>query len=464
MTTPSPVNYKLGHRSRVKERFLREGVDTFADYEILEFLLFYAIPRRDTKDMAHALMHSFSTLYGVLSASEEDLCRINGIGPRVAKFLRSLLPFAEYVLKEETRPISFEKPDKLGSFFLQFFRENPSVSSVALFLSNNKQPIRLVKYPDVKEFSELLSAARTLTAEAYSVNAPLVVLANRKSSGIPLPTFMETELFRDLERELSGAGIALYESVLVVGSQYMLCLNHLNGTLCHANASDRSYIEDPSYFSGARPLPKERLREFLSLTQNREQAELECENILSVYPTLRTVSSVPYETLTKKDLISSSAAMLLSLTLGTYARAMLSKALASEKPYNTLGEVGRLFSDVLGSRDKETMALAFFDEERHLLDMKFFGTGTVNTAVFAYRTMLEETFRRHAKYVALAHNHPLGDSTPSTQDLSITVETQRLFSPTNIKFIDHFVVTERDFHPIAATSAGQNAENMTFLK
>ena len=86
------TNYKLGHRSRVKDSFLKHGVDAFYDYEILELLLFYTIPRRDTKGMAHALMHEFGTLEEVLTASEEALCRIDGIGPSTARFLRSILP------------------------------------------------------------------------------------------------------------------------------------------------------------------------------------------------------------------------------------------------------------------------------------------------------------------------------------------------------------------------------------
>ena len=98
---PTEKNFRHGHRERVRERFLREGLSSFADYEVLELLLFYAIPRRDTKGQAHALDDTFGSLYQTLTASEEELCRVTGIGERTARFLRSILPFLEYVAKEE---------------------------------------------------------------------------------------------------------------------------------------------------------------------------------------------------------------------------------------------------------------------------------------------------------------------------------------------------------------------------
>ena len=90
-------NFRHGHRERVRARFLREGLSRFADYEVLELMLFYAIPRRDTKEQAHALDDLFGSLYGTLTASEEALCRVAGIGARTAKFLRSVYSFMRYV-------------------------------------------------------------------------------------------------------------------------------------------------------------------------------------------------------------------------------------------------------------------------------------------------------------------------------------------------------------------------------
>ena len=70
------------HRERVLEKFRRFGLDTFADHEVLELLLFFAIPRVDTNPIAHRLMARFGSLHAVLEAPAEQLCEVEGIGPR----------------------------------------------------------------------------------------------------------------------------------------------------------------------------------------------------------------------------------------------------------------------------------------------------------------------------------------------------------------------------------------------
>ena len=73
-----------GHRQRMRERFLANGLEGFADHEVLEFLLFYAIPRQNTNPLAHRLLKSFGSLHAVLDASPAELARVEGIGERAA--------------------------------------------------------------------------------------------------------------------------------------------------------------------------------------------------------------------------------------------------------------------------------------------------------------------------------------------------------------------------------------------
>ena len=73
-----------GHRDKMRQRFLRGGLDAFADHEALELLLYYAIPRRDTNPLAHALMERYGSLAAVLTAPVEDLQKVEGIGESAA--------------------------------------------------------------------------------------------------------------------------------------------------------------------------------------------------------------------------------------------------------------------------------------------------------------------------------------------------------------------------------------------
>ena len=72
------------HRKRIKARFLTEGLENFEPHNVLELLLFYTIPQKDTNELAHTLINRFGSLAGVFDASFEDLISVNGISEHTA--------------------------------------------------------------------------------------------------------------------------------------------------------------------------------------------------------------------------------------------------------------------------------------------------------------------------------------------------------------------------------------------
>lgn len=83
-----PKPHYLGHRERLRERFRKRGAESVADYELLELILFRALPRRDTKPFAKALMEKFGTFAEVISAKPQRLAEVNGIGESVITELK----------------------------------------------------------------------------------------------------------------------------------------------------------------------------------------------------------------------------------------------------------------------------------------------------------------------------------------------------------------------------------------
>ena len=77
-----------GHRQRLIQRFLEEDLDNFEPHNVLELLLFYAIPRKDTNELAHVLIDTFGSLKGVFDAPYEELIKVAGIGPNTAALLK----------------------------------------------------------------------------------------------------------------------------------------------------------------------------------------------------------------------------------------------------------------------------------------------------------------------------------------------------------------------------------------
>lgn len=80
-----------GHRARLRERFLQEGIGSFSEHEVLELLLMYAIPQRDVNPLAHALLDTFGSLSAVLEADVSELMRVSGVGLNTAALI-TLMP------------------------------------------------------------------------------------------------------------------------------------------------------------------------------------------------------------------------------------------------------------------------------------------------------------------------------------------------------------------------------------
>ena len=86
-----------GHRARKKEQFRAHGLDAFADHEVLELLLYYAVPRQDTNPIAHRLMQKFGSLEAVFSADRETLEEVEGVGENASTLLTLMLPLMRRV-------------------------------------------------------------------------------------------------------------------------------------------------------------------------------------------------------------------------------------------------------------------------------------------------------------------------------------------------------------------------------
>ena len=96
------ANLHAGHREKMREKFARAGADAFLPHELLEMLLFHAVPYRDTNPTAHLLLSRFGSLSGVLSASREELCTVSGIGEYAADLIISVADLADAALHEKT--------------------------------------------------------------------------------------------------------------------------------------------------------------------------------------------------------------------------------------------------------------------------------------------------------------------------------------------------------------------------
>ena len=108
---PEKANAHDGHRKRLRERYLTQGLEGFQPHEALELLLFYAIPRRDTNLLAHQIIDRFGSLDAALSASPQELAQIDGVGESAAALISLLRPMLALAgrKKEKKQPTIFRR-------------------------------------------------------------------------------------------------------------------------------------------------------------------------------------------------------------------------------------------------------------------------------------------------------------------------------------------------------------------
>lgn len=111
-----------GHRARKKEQFRSHGLDAFADHEVLELLLYYAVPRQDTNPIAHRLMEKFGSLEAVFSAGCAELKSVEGVGENAATLLSLFYPlFRRVRASSSAHEVVLSDAEQAGRYFLDLF-------------------------------------------------------------------------------------------------------------------------------------------------------------------------------------------------------------------------------------------------------------------------------------------------------------------------------------------------------
>lgn len=219
------------HRSRVKNRFLSEGLDHFEPHNILELLLFYSIPQKDTNELAHALINRFGSLENVFDAPYQDLLTVPGIKEHSATLIKMIPALARrYSIEKNKVSESLCDVDAWGKYFVSRYI-GVDVETVFLLLLDNKfNVIDCVKLHEGSVSSSAVNI-RKMTEIIFSRKAPMVVLAHNHPSGIAIPSAADIALTLDLCRAFQVLEIRLLAHILVAGETYVNVLSR-DGSRC----------------------------------------------------------------------------------------------------------------------------------------------------------------------------------------------------------------------------------------
>lgn len=210
-----------GHRERLKERYLAHGLDNFNDINLLELLLFYAIPRRDTNELAHALMDSFGSLEKIFEASVRELEAVPGIG-RNSAILISLVPqiTRRYMISKGENIHAITNSTEAGKYLVPRLMFEKEERALLLCLDAKKHVIACVDLGGgVVNAIEI--NVRKVVEIAVRNRASSVILAHNHPDGIALPSREDEDATTKIISALRLVGIALDDHIIVAGEDFV---------------------------------------------------------------------------------------------------------------------------------------------------------------------------------------------------------------------------------------------------
>ena len=209
-----------GHRQRLKDRFLREGLDGFTDIQVLELLLFYAVPRRDTNPIAHALLERFGSLAKVLDAPVVKLTQVDGISENGATFLKLVREIERRYALSQGEEIILNTIDDCCEYLSRFFKGKKNET---VFLLSLDAKLKMLSCREVGEGSVNYASVpiRRVVEMALDDGATSVILAHNHPSGIAIPSNDDIQTTRRLAMALSTVEIQLADHIVVADDDYI---------------------------------------------------------------------------------------------------------------------------------------------------------------------------------------------------------------------------------------------------
>lgn len=210
-------NIHAGHRKRLKERYLTEGLDNFNQINVLELLLFYCVQRRDTNPLAHRLLDRFGSIWDVLNASAEELMQVEGITDHIAILLTMISDLNRYYLVNNATKVKIINTTEDTCKYITPFFENRKKETVFLLCLDAKKKVLCCKNMGEGSVNSANISIRKIVEVALNANATSVILAHNHPSGLALPSSEDIQTTARLARALSLVEIILADHVIVAG-------------------------------------------------------------------------------------------------------------------------------------------------------------------------------------------------------------------------------------------------------
>lgn len=210
-----------GHRGRLRKRFQEEGLDGFQPHNILEMLLFYSVPRRDTNELGHRLIQTFGSISGVFDASFEDLLRVPGIGETSACLIKMIPSLCRLYLADKYSDHQiFDSTEKAGDFLLKRY-VGRTEETVSVLCMDTK--CKCLNWEIISEGSANAAEVnvRKIIEAIIRCNATCCIICHNHPGGVALPSDQDVRMTKYLIDALKPLGVHLLDHIIIGGNDYV---------------------------------------------------------------------------------------------------------------------------------------------------------------------------------------------------------------------------------------------------
>lgn len=218
--TDDKKNIHKGHREKVKKRYYDSGLTSMPDHNILELLLFYGIPQKDTNPIAHELIETFGSFSGVLEASKSDLQSVKGMTENAAGLLTLCLPvYKRYVSDLHKKKRKFDDPKDMADYLRPLYLDTSYERIYVLCFDLQDRMIACRVVSDGDRGSSYLDCAK-LASIVLEVKAKKIVLSHNHPNGTLRPSPEDVEVTVMARDMLAYFGVQLMDHIIVTDKSY----------------------------------------------------------------------------------------------------------------------------------------------------------------------------------------------------------------------------------------------------
>ena len=220
-------NIHAGHRERVRQDYIRGGLEGFSDIKILEFLLHFKSPYNDTNPLAHKLKDRFGSLDGVLNADYEELMSVEGMDKNSAILISSVMKVSDRYFRslEDKKGRKLDNTEAAGKYFTELFKRLNSEKFIVVCLDTTNTVIKS-RFVSAGTNESVEISLRKIAETVLKLNCSSIMIGHNHPDGDTSPSYTDIGSTREISAALMPLGIRVLDHIIVCNDDYFSFADH----------------------------------------------------------------------------------------------------------------------------------------------------------------------------------------------------------------------------------------------